>query len=416
MAPWFFLSYGRRDDIGGAYVSFFWEKLAEAVAQKAGLPSDIPKEEVGFFDRSAIEPGDHWRAEIAGALRTCRALVCLLSPSYLRSEYCGKEIKAFTERLAKQGGSASSLVLPILWDRPAKVLRDLPPVLAEIQFPHKEFGEAYAQEGLAYLVRRRKHDGFVHKFAERLVRAAEEFPLSESDDLPDLKTIDNAFCSEDSPPDRAPGPQVVGPTVAQFVFVAGCNEELASIRKQTDCYGAEGGRDWRPYYPVKKESIGILSQQVASTESLFYETLAVSDDLIDRIRKAEETNTIVLLLVDPWSIRLRRYESCLRTLDQNAFLNCSLLIPWNESDEETRGRRDELRSTMERTLVRSFIVNNIYVRDSVRSHEELKQEIAGAIGEVRRRMMQLARVFKRIDGAESSPPPKISATAGTAGL
>jgi len=411
MAPWFFLSYGRRDDIGGSYVSFFWEKLADVVAQKAGLPSEVPKEQVGFLDKSSTEPGDDWGAEIESALRTCRTLVCLVSPSYLGSEYCGKEFQAFRERLEEQGG-APPLILPILWDRPEKVLRSLPPALAKLQFPHEVFGQTYAQEGLGYLMRLREHTKFVQKFAERLVSVAEEHPLPEADRIRDLKSVSNAFCGEEAHHLQAPRPKVAGPTVARFVLVAGRNEEFKGIREQTAGYGEEGGRDWRPYYPDAEEAVGILSQQVASDQSLFYETLTVSADLIQKIREAEETNTMVLLLVDPWSIRLQRYQSWLREIDRNAFLNCSLLIPWNENDGETHRSRDDLQAAMEKTLVRSFIVNNIYLRACVRSREELKQEIVGAIGEIRRRMMQLARVFHRIEGAESSTPPKISATAG----
>jgi hypothetical protein len=67
---------------------------------------------------------------------------------------------------------------------------------------------------------------------------------------------------------------------------------------------------------------------------------------------------------------------------------------------------------METTLFRSFIVNNIYLRDRIRSCDELKQEIVGAISEIRRRMMQFAQVFKKIEGAESGTPPTISATIG----
>ena len=43
---------------------------------------------------------------------------------------------------------------------------------------------------------------------------------------------------------------------------------------------------------------------------------------------------------------------------------------------------------VEATLARSFIINNIYLRDRVISREELIREIASAIGEIRRRMMQ----------------------------
>src|SRR5436305_12081720 len=172
MAPWFFLSYGRRDDVGDAYVSLFYEKLVEVVAKKAGLPSEVKPEEIGFFDQSDVLPGDRWSDKIAEALRTCRTFVCLLSPSYLASEYCGKEFAVFQERMENKG-TKPPLILPILWDWPEKVRKNLPRVISQIQFAHKSFGDTYATEGLSYLVRRGEHGDFIDKFAIHIVSVAD---------------------------------------------------------------------------------------------------------------------------------------------------------------------------------------------------------------------------------------------------
>ena len=45
-----------------------------------------------FVDRVDIRPGDRWRSEIASAIKTCKAFVCVLTKRYMRSVYCNGEL------------------------------------------------------------------------------------------------------------------------------------------------------------------------------------------------------------------------------------------------------------------------------------------------------------------------------------
>ncbi len=45
-----------------------------------------------FVDRNGIRPGDRWRSEIASAIKTCKAFVCVLTKRYMRSVYCNGEL------------------------------------------------------------------------------------------------------------------------------------------------------------------------------------------------------------------------------------------------------------------------------------------------------------------------------------
>ncbi len=40
-----------------------------------------------FVDQRSIQPGDKWRFEIASAIKTCKAFVCVLTKRYMRSVY-----------------------------------------------------------------------------------------------------------------------------------------------------------------------------------------------------------------------------------------------------------------------------------------------------------------------------------------
>ena len=45
-----------------------------------------------FVDRVDLRPGDKWRSEIAYAIHTCKAFVCVLTKRYMRSAYCNGEL------------------------------------------------------------------------------------------------------------------------------------------------------------------------------------------------------------------------------------------------------------------------------------------------------------------------------------
>ncbi len=45
-----------------------------------------------FVDQRSIRPGDHWRSEIASAIKTCKAFVVMLTKQYMKSVYCNGEL------------------------------------------------------------------------------------------------------------------------------------------------------------------------------------------------------------------------------------------------------------------------------------------------------------------------------------
>ncbi len=45
-----------------------------------------------FVDRDRVRPGDRWRSEIASAIKTCKAFICVLTKRYMRSVYCNGEL------------------------------------------------------------------------------------------------------------------------------------------------------------------------------------------------------------------------------------------------------------------------------------------------------------------------------------
>jgi FxsC-like protein len=420
--PWFFLSYSTTDD--SPYLTKFYEDLALEVRRLAALRGDMRPKDIGFIDVSSIQTGEFWDNALLNALRSSRMLVCLYSRGYFGSEYCGKEFQIFMSRVAKyaatlpKGQKQPRLIMPVLWDPPDWLPQRLPEIITRIQFTHADFGQVYAEKGLLYLLKMGRYaddyQQFLDSFARALVRDAEQHTLPHEGDVPPLAEVLSAFHA--SAPavglDADLTPENVGPGAAQFVFVAGRDQELRSVRNRIDAYGSEGGRDWRPFLPDVSRAVGIISQGAAAREDLFYEQLPVGQDLLDKLRIAERTNTIVLFVVDPWSADLQHYRQRLQEYDQLNFINCGILVPWNERDDEMANSSDRLRYNIRQTFYRTFMANSTYIRDSIGTVDELERELIAAINDVRRRIVQHAEVMRPVAAGEAKPLPQISGPGG----
>src|SRR5258706_10337779 len=101
---WFFLSYARRDAKGdngneNPWFQKFSSDLAQQVGTAFGLPAAIPNKDIEFYDRESIPAGSDWDKDLAEALQSSKVLVCLYSPAYFNSVYCGKEFTVFNSRV-----------------------------------------------------------------------------------------------------------------------------------------------------------------------------------------------------------------------------------------------------------------------------------------------------------------------------
>jgi len=430
---WFFLSYARRDSKDDKHLKQFYEDLALEVGRVVGLSASVKETDIGFFDEEGIEAGAKWDDSLAEALQTSKVFICLYSRGYFSSENCGKEFYAFHSRLKAYVPAPNlqppRLILPVLWAGPDRLPRELPSVVSKIQYKHADFGQLYATEGLNYIMRLQKtveYEEFKIRFANKLVREAETHKLPRLDSRPSFENVPNAFddaiwlSSQASPSEGAPAvaalppqlPKNVGPEVAWFVYVAGQSKDYQEFRTNRQSYGLLGGREWRPYHPPIDKRLGVITQGVAAVENLLEETLHVDDRLIQHLQLAEETNTIVIIIMDPWSVRVDSYKKPLADLDRTRLMNCGVLIIWNEKDDETNKNSQSLKDEIEMIFFRSMGSTDIYFRDSIRSEEELRTELSAAINEIRLKLMKKAKLFRPVGGDKNSPLPTISGPGG----
>jgi FxsC-like protein len=408
----FFLSYARRDDVGTEYVKSFYADLAREVGRIAGVDSSLGPQEVGFIDVEGSQPGGNWDAQVSEALQTSKVLVCLYSRGYFNSSYCGQEFEVFRRRLEAARGPGSDdpapLIVPVLWSGREELPDPLPEAVTRITYTAAEFGADYAEKGL-YRLRALKdnaYDSFVIDFARLIVDQGERFRVPRLPQFPSLQEVPNAFRGADGP---GASSQVFGPKVAVFVFAAANQSDLRECRSSLHAYGSDGGWDWRPFFPEVEDEVGLLCQEIATGQRLRFQELPVGASLREQIRQAEETNTIVVILVDPWTLRVRRYQEPLSEYDKENFWNSRLVVSWYDGDAETRERRAELERELERTLYRTFS-NSRAVRP-VRSVAELRKALVEAITEVRDQIVKRADLADVVIG-QARPIPQLTVPTG----
>jgi hypothetical protein len=149
---------------------------------------------VRFWDTQDIDVGDVWPERLINALRVSRLCLCLLSPGYFNSEYCGKEFQVFKVRhsINKPPGAARA-IFPILWELSRG---PLPDSVQPYQYSNDDFPSSYVGEGLRYLMKLSKYRDdyvlFVDRLASKLVEAGDATPLPELDDPDRFENVPNA--------------------------------------------------------------------------------------------------------------------------------------------------------------------------------------------------------------------------------
>jgi cellulose biosynthesis protein BcsQ len=273
---WFFISYVDRDD--RPLIERLWNDLEGEIRRIMGLSGE---EHVGFLDkflensdvnRQSVSPHDRRYIWLQG-----RAVVCLISPRYLRSEQAGREFTILQQSVP---------VVPVMWER----VTALPTALAQLQFAR---GAQLAERGLRNIMR-------VSRFQNDYVvclRLLAQTILALGDvtrpyvDVPDkMAEVPNAF-SETAP---EPGSE------ALFVCVVPTREQAMSAGLKADLYGETAG-SWRPWGGRSLEEI----VKVAAMEArLRLRDIPAEGNAVEQLQKSEREGQISLGLMDPNTLKI----------------------------------------------------------------------------------------------------------------
>jgi FxsC-like protein len=383
----FFFSYAQQDR--DQYLDQFYADLCK----EAGLKKYWP--EFGFFDKESIETGTMWKPELEKALSSCRVLVAICSPSYVNRPYCGKEFQVFHERHLEfvsryQPQKGPRFIFPVIWGHPSDSLHEKIKLyqLSNDALGGSKFPAAYMENGLHYLMRldQNKDDYriLVTHLAHQIVDAATERLLDELASVRPLDQVENAFAAESA----ADEPEA---SRAFFAFVAGKPTELINKVRSVDRYRLMGGGDWRPFLP-KADTMTSLASGLAVNQNLFYREVPADGTLMNLIEAADKRKEIVVIVVDPWTLKLSSYQDLMKEYDKRNFDNCALLVSWSADGSETEQERDELRRLVEETFeFKKDLKRRIPYRDDIRSITTLKGELIKVLANWKKKRIASAK-------------------------
>ncbi len=426
MSYLFFLSYAHDDNKPGSgsedgLVKKFYLDLCNALRAKTGLPED----EIGFFDAEEIELGTRWSQELSEAIQTSRTFVSVFSPTYFRKPFCGQEWMVFNLRqqaYAKTlaaGAEEPRLMIPVLWEKEIHVYRKMPDPLKAYQYNHGGFGANYPVYGLRQILsdenlRKAYYVDFLDKFSDKLIEAADLHPaMPRLDGAGPLEEIKPVFPA--AAPASAAAPQngqpaaSANPRYVKFVFVVGGQAELkaAQVRQRLEYYG-ESGAEWVPYLPDVKDEIDRLVKRIALDGDFSpEETISLNDDLLKRLEEAQDKNQIVIIVVDSWSLRIRNYHEWMRNFDEKSFLNCIVVIPWN-NDDETANSRAQLEKVVLATFQNRTLDKSPDFLSCVGSVDELKDWLGKTLRDTKEKIIRRATVLREISSGQLIIKPVIS--------
>jgi FxsC-like protein len=404
VAHQFFFSYSRRnrnDDL---------DRFVKDLCEKVRLRKHVSEADVVFFDGDAIEVGAPWKQTLSTALRASPVFLALCSPDYINSDYCGKEFQVFVDRYDAHVAAGNpqpppNAILPILWGAPSASLRD---VITRFQYTDDDFPPVYAREGLRYMMELKEHDDdykkFVTRLAQKIVDAAAH-PIPALAQLPPLDDVKSAF-HDGGHADTDEGDR------AWFVFVAPRPAELAKSRASIDRYKKAGGRDWRPFHPDVKESVGLIAQTVAAQYDRYYAEVPVSANLLDELAKAETTREPVVVLVDPWSLTVGDYKTRMTALDKRIVDTSAILVSWNSPDPDTDSRKTELKALVAKTFAyRARVGRTLHYWGEVDNPSDLKTRLLEMLAHYTNKVLETTNAQKTIPeeqvlgGSTDAPVP-----------
>src|SRR5579875_49101 len=291
-----FISYARVNKT--RYVEKFVRELTQQIVDLTQYdPSDIT-----FFDTSSIDTGQDWERILGDALRNSKVIICLCTPHYLNSKFCGKELQVFMLRRQswlqrpENASRKAGIVFPVLWEHS---LTGLPSALSKFNFTDDDFPKKYAENGLNALAQvSRERDNFrivIRKLAERIRDAVNETQLPEWPALPPFDQIPSLFHTD--------------ATALSYQYA------VAFLHHQ--------GPQWRPFAgpPVSD----LLDVVAAQTNRLCRE-IPANADFSTQLLQSQQQREAVVILTDADTLDDPGIASLLSQLDADLKSNCALFV------------------------------------------------------------------------------------------
>jgi FxsC-like protein len=403
----FFFSHARDDYTADVYLPEFFKDLSEEVRVLMGLRKN---DKVGFRDTKDISLGQDWQPELIEALQHSQLIVCVFTPLYFNSRWCGKEMEFFRLRQMELGSQRPkhSFVIPVCWT-PA----DFPSATANLTHYQDDLPDSYLKDGLLTYCRSRnsyemEYWRCVRTLASRIkLSAKQEIRLPTLPILPKVDEIKNAFETEllithEGNANLTAEPE--GPAAVQFYYAAGTRKELRQYKKQKcDYYDDQIGACWRPF---SGKMIGAIVSALAARNDLLPYNRTLNRDFETNLKSARNSNTLLVLIVDAWTIDLLlEYRTRVREYDDNCSIHCTAFVIWNEGDEETASNMQRLQARVKTSFPNSGTKEPIYFRPAIANQQELETLLGETLERLRNRILEYQLVVRSLEQSVYTEKP-----------
>jgi FxsC-like protein len=126
---------------------------------------------------------------------------------------------------------------------------------------------------------------------------------------------------------------------------------------------------------------------------------------MDRLREAKRLNNVILIMVDPWSVKLPELRKFLLDFDAEEFPNSAVLVNWNGNDPETSTQAAQLKAVLQDHF-NGRVGRKEFHKDPVSSVESIEQAVVEAFNAVQARLIELGKLCPAGNG-NAGPAPVI---------
>ncbi|QOV33514.1 TIR domain-containing protein [Streptomyces ferrugineus] len=332
MEPYFFLSYARRRGPRVLIKRFYDDLCTELRGLRARTSEPFGRP---FLDVLSIQVGQNWNAALGDAVGHCRTMVALYTSDYFRSDFCGREWKAFDDRqrgLRDVTGVDARALIPVLWEPVSGV----PTGADHIQYENIDFGEDYARWGLRRLLVADpggEYIRIVKLLAQQILVAAEHFriPVVEGLDLSAPEAV-GPFPSTDL---AAPGSHALVLVAARTAATAHPQRVHPACR----CHG-DSPADWNPFPTEHEEPLATRARRLLEQSGFTVRTETVSHQLGQHLDRARAQGWVAVLLVEAQAAADEAYRRAIRAYDRENHPGSVVIVPCgaDEASDPSQGK------------------------------------------------------------------------------
>ncbi|MFD0894702.1 toll/interleukin-1 receptor domain-containing protein [Luteolibacter ambystomatis] len=201
-----FTSYSTVD--GQALKGAPFQKFCRTLKDLVTVKTDAARTNWSFVDQYGIKNGDDWKDVLVEAVRTSEVLVCLISPRYLGSVWCGRELEVFVRRMGKRAEelpppAANNFIFPIWWEKP-RDRETLPKKLGRFNPYDQGYPRSYSEKGLRQLIalnQRKDVQTILETLSELIADSLNKnSPLCHCDEIADFLNFPSAFADQITSP------------------------------------------------------------------------------------------------------------------------------------------------------------------------------------------------------------------------